>query len=696
MDRRGVGACPPEVESATRTHAARLIGASAAALIGVFVCEMPEGFFGHARSLTIGGAWFAGVIAVLTAVMAGGLFAGRTWAKRGFFVVPTLSMGAFVGVLGSDPLVAQVVILWQIGALAMLILPPERRSRTLEFGPTAVDPISRWMERHGSALRHLVGISLLLSVAVAGFRLASGTYVFATIAAVNAVTVAYLALFYRLLFRAGHRLFLLSFLPLLIGVALALSGALAASVSLITLFFVASMFVVLAHGRTADELLVALYSSPSMLLLTSFAAIIAIGTMLLCFPAASASGVPIDPVDALFTATSATCVTGLIVLDTPVAFSTFGHIVILGLIQMGGLNIMVLSTFATIAIGGRLGMRGERALGEVLELSGSRSAYQLAIFIVGATLMIEAVGAVLLTGAYLQRDYSFGHALWMGVFHSISAFCNAGFALHSDNVMSFAESHFVLGVLGSLIVFGGIGFVVLAAAWTRLRGGSIRPVMFQVRIVVTVTALLIGIGAALFALFEWNGTLEGMTIAQKFSNSVFQSISLRTAGFNSIDFNVIAAPTIVYMLLWMFIGASPGGTGGGIKTTTAAVLFGVVVALFRGQSEVVVARRRIAQDTVYKSLAIAILSLCIAFVAIALLSWGHPDLGLDRIAFETMSALGTVGLSVGATTKLTVFGKYLISFVMFVGRIGPLTFTLAFGRHQARRMQYSEAKLMVG
>jgi len=418
--------------------------------------------------------------------------------------------------------------------------------------------------------------------------------------------------------------------------------------------------------------------------------------MALTFPAASAGPLSISFIDALFTSMSATCVTGLIVLDTPVAFSTFGHVVILLLIQLGGLGIMVLSTFATVLLGGRLALRGEQALEDVLDLASPGSAYKLTRFIVISTLLIEAVGAGLLA---LSFHYHYGfeplEALWRGVFHAVSAFCNAGFSLWSDSLIQFQRDAFVQGVHMTLITCGGIGFTVLAALWMKLRGKQGRHSL-QTKVVLIVSLGLIVGGTLIFALTEWNASLHALpTAGEKLLNALFQSVSLRTAGFNTVDFGGLERSTILMMIIWMFIGASPGSTGGGIKTTTFAVMLAAIPALIRNQPRALLHRRTIPHDIVYRAATIMTLATLVAVLVTFVLLATH-SLALDKAAFEAVSALATVGLSIGATAELDALGKWAIIMTMFVGRVGPVSLALALSTQRQSQISFPEAKLMVG
>jgi len=481
--------------------------------------------------------------------------------------------------------------------------------------------------------------------------------------------------------------------------ALGLPSALASFPALLALLGTVQagvLALMLGRSEVFDDLLRSFYARPALLIVSTFAALVGGGALLLSFSAASAGPVSVSFVDALFTATSATCVTGLIVLDTPVAFSSFGHVVILVLIQFGGLGIMVFSTFATVLLGGRLALRGEQALEELLDLSSPGSAYALTRFIVVSTLAIEALGACLLA---LSFHHHYGYepldALWRGVFHAISAFCNAGFSLWSDSLVQFQRDTFVQGVHMGLITCGGLGFTVLAALWLKLRQREGRQSL-QTRVVLLVSLGLSLGGALLYALTEWDASLKALPSAgEKLLGALFQSVSLRTAGFNTVDLGGLERSTILMMVVWMFIGASPGSTGGGIKTTTFAVMLAAIPALVRGQPRALLLRRTIPHEIIYRAATIMTLATMVAVVLVFVLLATH-DLRFDVVVFEAVSALATVGLSIGATAELNALGKWAIVVTMFIGRVGPVSLALALSAPRQSQISFPEAKLMVG
>lgn len=705
----------PATERERWLLAARLAGVAALGAVAQVGVAMPLGYLGAADEMTLFGAGYA--VALVVAVIGLVLLsrsAGRRAARVASWGVPGVlaaNVGVFAPALVSDPVVAGLVVLWNLVLLAGRLFPPLAPRDRLAAREAARDEDDRWLAARAPALRHLAVASLLLTAAVVGYRLSGRTVAQAVCLLLDYGTlVAAVPLFWRW-YREGRRSVWLVLLPA-VGSALAL-GRPAVTLALLAVALLAFLALLVGRQRTTVEVLADFYARPSRLIFISFASLVGLGTLLLTFPAAASGPLPISPLDALFTATSATCVTGLIVLDTPHAFSPFGQAVILALIQVGGLGIMVISTFATLLLGGKLGLRGEQALSELLELGAASTAYRLTRFIVLSTLAVEAIGAALLSLAFLgtgsDTALGLGDAVWHGVFHAVSAFCNAGFALQSDSLVGFQRSPFALTVIAALVVLGGLGFAVLAAVAERLERRVRRheesegleepaaPLSTQVRVVLAVSALLFAGGAAVYGLLEWERSLGGLAWADRLGNAFFQSVTLRTAGFNSVDLAALAPATVLVMLLLMFVGASPGSTGGGIKTTTLAVLFAALRSTVKSGEPAHLFDREVPRELVYRALAIVVVStLAVAFGLFALLLFeSQPFLDL---AFEAVSAFATVGLSLGATALLGPAGKLIIIVLMFVGRIGPLTLALVLGTGGARRAvtRHPPSRLMVG
>lgn len=432
---------------------------------------------------------------------------------------------------------------------------------------------------------------------------------------------------------------------------------------------------------------------PARLVVTTFAGLCAVGTLVLALPLSARSGHGIGVLDAMFTATSAACVTGLTVLDTGRVFSGFGQSVLLILIQMGGLGIMTFYTLALRALGLRMGLRQELAVTEAALVHGQSSLYRALGNVIGLTVTCEVSGAVALSLLFWSDGRDLATAVWQGVFTSVSAFCNAGFALEPDNLMGYQRQPAVLGVVGLLVVLGGLAPAVVLAIPAWLRGGL---VTLQVRLVWLATLGLLAVGFAAFLAFEWTNTLHSLPWGHKLANAAFQSATLRTAGFNSIDIAATLPATQQIMLALMFIGGSPGGTAGGIKTTTVALLLLAVSAALRGQSEVTLFEKRIVPSSVYRAAAVAtvgVLSVMAVVLALMLTQPLPPQVAM----FEAVSALGTVGLSTGGTALLDGIGKAIVSGAMFTGRVGPLTLFLLLGERHARSLwRFPDAQVDVG
>ncbi|MBT7161894.1 MAG: hypothetical protein HN904_03895 [Victivallales bacterium] len=444
-----------------------------------------------------------------------------------------------------------------------------------------------------------------------------------------------------------------------------------------------------------DSLWHHLTDSPAQLLVLSFAAVILVGTLLLTLPVSTAAERGLSTINAFFTATSATCVTGLIVVDTGTAFSHFGQLVVLTLIQIGGLGIMTISVFAALALGRRVGLRSEFAVGEMIGEERNRMARRLLYFIVLVTLAIECTGALALAyGFRAYRGYGLLKSLYYGVFHSVSAFCNAGFALFQDSFVGFAHIPFFPLALSVLITLGGLGFGVLYTLF-RLPGSRRASYGPHVKLVLVTSAVLTLGGTLLFLAIERNHSLAGMSARDSLVNAWFQSVTARTAGFNTVDIGQFAPASNLIMNLLMFVGAAPGSTGGGIKVTTLVVLVLLLRSVLNGREEVVAFGRRIEETTVRKATALVCLSGLAVVCAATILLLSQP-IATTEILFETVSAFGTVGLSIGATGKLNGLGKAVVILLMFIGRVGPLTLLVMMRPRRRTSVDYPAARVMVG
>ena len=434
-----------------------------------------------------------------------------------------------------------------------------------------------------------------------------------------------------------------------------------------------------------------------------FLTLITLGTLLLLLPFSTASGEWSSPIVALFTATSAVCVTGLIVVDTGSYFSSFGQGVILLLIQLGGLGYMTATTFLLLILGRRLGLKGRLAVQQSMdtaELSGVKS---LIISIISMTLIFELSGAFALLPQFWQ-DYGGGFSLWLAIFHSISAFNNAGFSLFSDSLVQYAKAPWVNVVLAILVVIGGIGYQVIMELflWLRHRlmgDKKLRVFSLHFKIVTSTSLVLLLIGTAVFFATEFNNpaTIRSFGIGDKLLAAGFQSVLTRTAGFNSIDFGAMETSSLFIAIALMFIGASPGSTGGGIKTTTVRILLICTKAALQGKDEVNCYQRQIPVTRVLKALSVVVASVISVVIISSCISISDPDLRFIEILFESVSAFATVGLSTGITADLSVLGQLFIIVTMYIGRVGILLLMSALlGDPSPSAIHYPEEDLLTG
>ena len=423
--------------------------------------------------------------------------------------------------------------------------------------------------------------------------------------------------------------------------------------------------------------------SPSAVLVSGFAGLVALGTVLLLLPISSEPGAATDLLTALFTATSAVCVTGLVVVDTATHWSPFGELVILGLIQAGGFGFMTGSTLLLfLLVRRRTGLRdrilvqastGGIELGSVLAV-----VRRVALF----TLLAESLGAAILTAAFMAHGQDLLGALWWGTFHSISAFNNAGFDLMGGfrSVAEFGTNPVVLMSLGALIVLGGLGFAIVGDAvakrqWTRLA--------LETKVVLLTTFVLLVGGAIAVATLEWSNpaTLGSLPEVHRPLNALFESVTLRTAGFAVFDHGAFGTPMLFVAMALMFIGAASGSTGGGIKVNTFSVLLIAIVSTVRGRPSAEAFGRRVPHDVIYRALSVALLSIAFVFaVAFGVVILAGTEF-VDT-TFEAISAFGTVGLTTGMTPHLPDPARLLVAFAMFAGRLGPLTLVLALAARQ--------------
>ncbi len=435
----------------------------------------------------------------------------------------------------------------------------------------------------------------------------------------------------------------------------------------------------------------------------SFAVIILVGTLLLLLPFSVKKGEePTGVIQALFVATSATCVTGLTPFDTATHWSLFGQTVIILLIQTGGLGAMTIVTSLALSLRQRLGLRSLRIAQEstgYLDMGGTRGVLKVAA---GVTLICEGAGALLLSFEFIPR-FGFLKGVWSSVFTAISAYCNAGFDVlgRGDSVVSLNSEPYVLMVLSSIIILGGLGFAVFYDIINVIKeGGKVRNLMMHTKIVCVASAVLLIIGTLFFLVSEWNGVLQGMSFGDKLWNAFFQSVCARSAGFASVDLGAASGFTKLFFCVLMFIGASPGSTGGGVKTTTMVVLITTVVCTLKGYDHPVIGKRRITRETVYKALAIcatAISGIIVATVVI-LGQLGGEVKSIDAL-YEAVSAFGTVGVTAGITDDLPRISMMVLCLLMFLGRVGPISLSLSISSRSSKRPKntiYPDATIISG
>ena len=460
------------------------------------------------------------------------------------------------------------------------------------------------------------------------------------------------------------------------------------------------IFRMMARTRWFQQIPLALQLRPTQQLALSFLLCIFVGSFLLTIPTATLDGRGTPPLDALFTATSAVCVTGLTVVDTEGYYTLFGKSVILVLIQIGGLGIMTLSTSIALIFKRKLGFRTRALMENLVEGDSFQRLTSLVFYIIRAALLLEGLGALLLYLSWRKDFSSPTEAIFSSVFHAVTAFCNAGFSLFRGSLEAYRGSAMINLVLVSLMVMGGLGFTVLAAFFNaetlRLRWKGFRKLSAHTKLALVSSFFLLLGGTLFIFFFEFDGALAPLGMKEKVMASVFQSATLRTAGLHTVDPASFQNVTLWLMILWMFIGGCPSSAAGGIKVTTAGILVLSVRAMLLGREDVELFGRSIPKEVVYKSIAIVIISLMAVTLGFSLLliTQGGSFAGL---LFETVSAFANVGLSLGVTPTLSAAGKLILIFLMYAGRIGPLTLALAVGERAARpSIHYPEARILVG
>jgi trk system potassium uptake protein TrkH len=434
-----------------------------------------------------------------------------------------------------------------------------------------------------------------------------------------------------------------------------------------------------------------------------FLAVIIVGSILLTMPFSGESGTWNSPLVALFTSTSAVCVTGLSVVDPGTYFSFWGQLIILLLVQIGGLGYMTTTTFLLLLLGRRFDLKQKFAIQESFDRPFLQGSANLLRSIFATTLLFELTGIILMFGIF-AKDHGVVRGLWLAIFHSVSAWNNAGFSLFKDNLMGYHSSIIINLTIAGLIIFGGIGYQVIIEMYLWLREKirrSPRRFAFSLnfKVAIHTTIILLLLGTVAFLLTEsYNGdTMADFSIKDKILASFFQSVTTRTAGFNTIDNGRLTFESLLFTIILMFIGASPSGTGGGIKTTTLSILATCSKAVLRGDQDVVMYNRRLPSGLILKSVAVVFGSGITVFVATLIISWVTKDFGSIQILFEVVSAFGTVGLSMGITGSLPALAQIAIVITMYIGRVGIVLLIAAIvGDSRPRIIEYPQENLLVG
>lgn len=427
-----------------------------------------------------------------------------------------------------------------------------------------------------------------------------------------------------------------------------------------------------------------------------FLLVILTGATLLSLPIASKSGQATPFIDALFTAVSATCVTGQVIYNTVEHWSHFGQIVIITMIEIGGLGVMTILVLLTLFLGKKLQLKDRLLIHESLNLKESNDASEIVKYVIKFSLSVQAIGALILS-TQLIPQFGVLKGIYYSIFHAISAFCNAGFDLFGDSLMSYQNNPVIIMTIAGLIIFGGLGFIVWRDLFTYRKN---KHLLLQTRLVLILTVILLVSGTVLYIITEYNTeTFSGLSLGSMVMNSFFMSTTARTAGYANVNYATLSIATLFLTCILMFIGGASGSTAGGIKVTTIAVLFLYLRASIKGE-HVVFKKRGITNEIVLKSITLLVISLLLIVVSTFILSITEvipPGFGIEYILVEVFSCFGTVGLTMGLTPNLSVVGKLLLSLLMFMGRVGLLTVIMSFS-HQRKTdgIRYPNGHIMIG
>ena len=433
------------------------------------------------------------------------------------------------------------------------------------------------------------------------------------------------------------------------------------------------------------------------ILTLGFILVILIGALILTLPICTTSGESTNFLDAIFTATSAVCVTGLIVVDTGTYWNMFGQTVIMILIEIGGLGFMSFTTLIAIIFGKKITLRERLILQDAMNTFNIQGLVKMVKYVLLFTVSVQFFGALLFSTQFVP-EYGLKTGIFYSIFHSVSAFCNAGFDILGEfsSLIPYNSNAVVILVASALIIIGGLGFTV----WNELYSTkSIKRISLHAKMVILVTAVLIIGGTILMFVFEHNNpnTMAEMSFVDKIMNSFFASVTPRTAGFNSIPTDGITTAGKFLTIILMFIGGSPGSTAGGIKTTTIGIVFITVLCVIRGREDSEVFKKRFNKDLVYRAFTLIFIGFILVVSVTMLLSYTEKGASFISLLYETVSAFGTAGLTIGLTTKLSTIGKILIIFMMYLGRVGPLTVALSLTKKKVNPgIKYPEGKILIG
>ena len=431
------------------------------------------------------------------------------------------------------------------------------------------------------------------------------------------------------------------------------------------------------------------------ILALGFIALIIIGAIILSLPISSRSGESTDFLDAIFTSTSAVCVTGLITLDTSTHWSTFGQTVIMTLIEIGGLGFMSFAVLISLILGKKITLRERLIMQEAMNTYSIQGLVKMVKYVLIFTVSVQFIGALLLSTQFVP-EYGALRGVFYSVFHSISAFCNAGFDLFGTSLVTYSSNSVVILVISALIIIGGLGFTVLLELYD-FKG--IKKLSIHAKVVIIITLILIFGGTILMLIFEFNNTqsIGNMNLNDKLLNSFFAAVTPRTAGFNSVQTSGMTLASKILTIILMLIGGSPGSTAGGLKTVTCGILVLTVISVIKGREDTEVFGRRFTKEIVYKAFTIVFFGISLVIGVTMILSYTEVGSNFVDLLYESASALGTVGLTLGLTPNLTPIGKILIMVMMYLGRVGPLTVMLALTRKRKKLgYKYPEGKILIG